>query len=156
MNKKVALLTGALAATMMTACAQGTTDFSSADPAGQQTATLFAENGYTIEDFKADEDTTSFAVVDNNGGANALVTTYADPQAALDAYDAQKAAMTQSEYYMLSEDEDDTGAVSVFNNSINYVDGILVLDKEAGAVIEVREIPQDQTDDYLDLLDLGL
>lgn len=120
---------------------------------GQAVVEEFEKNGFAVNDVKANgEDEVAFKVAGPKGGANVMVQTFDNVQDALNAYDTTKASMTQSMYYMMTEQENGRGSVAVFNNSINYVDAVVALDAKTNTVLVVREVAQDNMEDVYNVL----
>lgn len=67
-----------------------------------------------LEDVTENGNKVSFKAVGEDGGANVSVTRFDDLMSAVEAYDQEKAVMTQSDYYMLAEQENGAGSVAVF------------------------------------------
>lgn len=149
MNNKAILVLAASAAMGLAAC---DTQTEATTQAGQIATDLFEANGYTVENITTSDGLTTFSIVDENGGSNVKAASYDDAMEAANVYDDVKATLTQSEYYMMSEKENDEVSAALFNNSINYVDGLVVYDKQSGMVISATEISQASIDQYLELL----
>lgn len=131
------------------AAAGDTVDFES----GQAIVDEFGKQDFTVENFsKSEEGQVSFKVAGENGGANVRIQSFDSITEALDQYDQTKAAMTQSDYYMIGEKENGMGSMAVFNNSINYNYAIVAFDARSNTMVVVSEIAQDNLDEVYDVL----
>lgn len=149
MNKFTKSIAAAAMVLSLTGCAAAAQTNSEVSEAAVQE---FGAYGYSVEDVTENGNKVSFKAVGEDGGANVSVTRFDDLMSAVEAYDQEKAVMTQSDYYMLAEQENGAGSVAVFNNSINYVNAIVAFDAKNSNMIVVREISQtnmDQVYDYL-------